>query len=447
MIRIIFSSICISLASSAYAGDGISQASEVGVDASALLKPEQEEPRWGVSMGLRYAKIPFATKDDTVTDIFPMFYYEGERFFLRGQEAGVRLWGDDQMGVNLLGRYRFFDIPKEFQNEIRGDALDAGLQAYWMLGEKAKIEVEVLSDMDGRVHAVGRLGTEISGKRWTFTPEVELQAKTSYFNSRYYGLDVYDVDAGVELRGRVKGRRHVWRNLYLEGSIEAGMLDNEARNSPPVNTDIEWEAYVGFGFYEAPDVIDHSSLEAKPYWRLSQGWGTSSSLSNIIHGDIRTENVDVDMTSLFYGHPLSDTLFGLPIEVYLTPGIVHHYSSSAQNAATEYVLAVKFYYTFPLPWRVRFGAAEGISYTDSISYYEAQSMQEKGYRASKLLNYLDISLDLNLGDVFQSNKMEDLWLGYGIHHRSGIFESSSAFGRISGGSNFNTLYLQWSSRF
>jgi outer membrane protein len=210
---------------------------------------------------------------------------------------------------------------------------------------------------------------------------------------------------------------------------------------------MEWEAYLGFGFYEAPDALDHSSLEAKPYWRLSQGWGTSSSLANIIRGDIKTENVDVDMTSLFYGHPLSDTLFGLPVEVYLTPGIVHHYSSDVQNAATEYVLAVKFYYTLPLPWRVRVGAAEGISYTDSVTYYEAESMKNKGYRSSKLLNYLDFTLDMNLGDVFRSKTIENLWLGYGIHHRSGIFESSSAFGRISGGSNFNTVYLQWSCKY
>ena len=447
MTRIILSCILASLACSAFAGESISNASEAGVDASALLRPDKENPSWGVAMGVRYAKIPFATKDDVVADIFPMFYYEGERFFMRGLEGGMRLWGDEQRGVNLLGRYRFFDIPKEFQNEIRGDALDVGLQAYWMLGEKAKFEAEVLSDMDGRVHALGRIGTEISGKRWTLNPELELRAKTARFNSRYYGLDIFDVDAGLELRGRVKGRRHVWRNLYLEGSIEAGLLDNAVRKSPAVNADMEWEAYLGFGFYEVPDALDHSSLEAKPYWRLSQGWGTSSSLANIIRGDIKTENVDVDMTSLFYGHPLSDTLFGLPIEIYLTPGIIHHYSSDAQNAATEYVLAVKFYYTLPLPWRVRLGAAEGISYTDSVTYYEAESMKNKGYRSSKLLNYLDITLDMNLGDVFRSKTMENLWLGYGIHHRSGIFESSSAFGRISGGSNFNTLYLQWSSGF
>jgi outer membrane protein len=39
--------------------------------------------------------------------------------------------------------------------------------------------------------------------------------------------------------------------------------------------------------------------------------------------------------------------------------------------------------------------------------------------------------------------MNDLWFGYSLHHRSAIFETSSAFGRIKGGSNYNSLYLQY----
>ena len=41
------------------------------------------------------------------------------------------------------------------------------------------------------------------------------------------------------------------------------------------------------------------------------------------------------------------------------------------------------------------------------------------------------------------NDMNDWYFGIGIHHRSSIFESSSAFGRIRGGSNYNSLYLQY----
>ncbi len=48
--------------------------------------------------------------------------------------------------------------------------------------------------------------------------------------------------------------------------------------------------------------------------------------------------------------------------------------------------------------------------------------------------------------LFFDNKyvfLRDLWFGYSLHHRSSIFETSSAFGRIKGGSNYNTLYLQY----
>ena len=137
-------------------------------------------------------------------------------------------------------------------------------------------------------------------------------------------------------------------------------------------------------------------------------------------------------------------LFELPISVYFTPGVVLHHESDVQNRALEWVAAVKFYYTFnwrPVVWR--FGFAEGLSYVEDVPYVERQNMYEKDYRPSELLNYLDFSLDISLGHLFKVKSIEELWLGYYIHHRSGIFSTSSAFGRISGGSNINCIYLQY----
>ncbi|MDF5089150.1 MipA/OmpV family protein, partial [Vibrio parahaemolyticus] len=37
----------------------------------------------------------------------------------------------------------------------------------------------------------------------------------------------------------------------------------------------------------------------------------------------------------------------------------------------------------------------------------------------------------------------NMWVGYSLHHRSAIFESASQFGRIKGGSNYNTIYFQF----
>jgi outer membrane protein len=59
------------------------------------------------------------------------------------------------------------------------------------------------------------------------------------------------------------------------------------------------------------------------------------------------------------------------------------------------------------------------------------------------MNYWDFSVDIELGDLFNSKSLHNWWAGYSLHHRSAIFEKSSAFGRIKGGSNYNTLYVQY----
>ena len=107
------------------------------------------------------------------------------------------------------------------------------------------------------------------------------------------------------------------------------------------------------------------------------------------------------------------------------------------------MLGIKAYYTIKWPLRWRLGVAEGLSYVSDITYIEAAEMEEKGYRSSELMNYLDFSIDVNLGDLIGVKGLEDAWLGYSIHHRSSIFESASQFGRIKGGSNYNTIYLQF----
>ncbi|MCF6206920.1 MAG: hypothetical protein L3J47_08550 [Sulfurovum sp.] len=112
-----------------------------------------------------------------------------------------------------------------------------------------------------------------------------------------------------------------------------------------------------------------------------------------------------------------------------------------QDNGNEIVAAMKAYYTIPLPWRVRLGVATGISYITDTTYIEDIDM-DPGEISSKLLQYLDFSVDLNLGDLF-GEPVEDLWLGYGIHHRSAVFEQSSQYGHFKGGSNYNTVYLQY----
>lgn len=411
-------------------------------------------PDWGLAFAVRYSNIPYAGGKDAVTDLVPLFFYEGERLYLRGLEGGWRLWFPDDprpapgWGLDAVARYRFYDIPRERQNSDRRDALDAGLRLVRPLADDWRAEADFLSDTDARTHAVARITGDHGRGPWLLSPALELRIKSSAFNSRYYGFDERDVDAGADIRARLRFRRHLAGNLHLVGSVEAGLLDSPARRSAFVEDDWEWEGMLGLGVFAPPpklETVEPAGPLARPYVRFAQGWGSDARLGEILAGQNRSDGVPVRMSSLFYGHPLSDTLFGLPIEVYLTPGLAHHYASSVQGAATEYVLAVKFHHTanLPLLGRVRFGAAEGLSYMDSMTFYEERDLERKGYEPSRLLNYLDFSVEFNLGDVFRARRLERLWLGAAIHHRSGIFETASLFGRIKGGANFNTVTLNW----
>jgi len=100
------------------------------------------------------------------------------------------------------------------------------------------------------------------------------------------------------------------------------------------------------------------------------------------------------------------------------------------------------------PWseyvRTRIGFGIGLSYATRVPYVEAVSQAKRGRETSKLLNYLDPSIDINLGDVFRAKSLRETWFGIGVSHRSGVFGSSELLGNTDGGSNYLYTYIETS---
>jgi len=395
-------------------------------------------------MGLRYAAIPFKTEQDSTYDIVPLIFYDHGRVFIDGLTGGFRFYDSDKWQFSAIGRYRFSDIPAEYQNQIREDGLDVGGQLKYRITDDWDVDFEVLTEERGYVHANVITKYRYASDLWEVEPFFRLRWKSDDFNNNFYGLGVYTPNNAFDYQIGSDFRYHIISNLYIIGQATLTILDDNTRNLEIIDKGTQGAVFAGIGFFnEKKNKSDKIYLDSKPYVRLAHGWATPSSVGDIFTGNTRTDEFDNQLTSLFLGVPLSDTLFTLPINVYLTPGAVYHHSSEVQNSIWEYVLAVKFYYTvkWPTPWRI--GFAEGISYMNEVSYIERQYLERQGYRPSELLNYLDFSFDVSLGHLFNSKPIEDLWLGWSVHHRSGIFSTSSAFGRISGGSNYNTVYLQY----
>lgn len=407
------------------------------------------EQDWGIAAVYRMASIPFNTQseDQTVSTFVPLMYFNNDHFFVNGLEGGAYLYtsDDERYQLNGLMRLRFVDIPASAQNALQGDTFDFGAQLRYQIDQQWHLDSELMSDSDSRIHANLTASGYYEFGDWELEPHLTVRYKGADFNSEYYAFSRQaneQIGAGVDVKLGVSARYHVYSNLYLLGATSVTRLDNNAYNASAINDRYQGEVYLGFGFFNDKSKAPKSELTNKRYFRVAHGWATPSNIGEIMKFNTEKDPYNNQLTSLFYGHPLTDEIFGVPLDIYFTPGIVHHWSSDVQSSATEYVAAIKAYYTVDWPTKWRFGFAEGVSYIDSFTYIEHEEMKSKGYTPSNYLNYLDFSFDVNVGDLFNSRDFDKVWVGYSLHHRSAIFEKASQYGRIKGGSNYNSIYVQ-----
>ena len=450
-----------------------------------------EEGNWGIAIGYRIADIPYPAKDGHVDDFIPLLFYDSDLFFVRGLTVGAKLYREGPWQFSLLGRYRYLDIPEEYQNRVQGNEFDVGGEVRYFFKNNFETSLEIMSDDDSRYYSsLGARYLWESGS-WELFPYASLRYKSADFNDRYYGLDGYTnpddptqelgnkIGSGFDLTMGSEFRYHVTSNLYLLGRAQVTALDEDTNDSPTIKDQTYGEVYLGIAFFNDKTKKKSSPLDAKPYFRLAHGWATPSNIGEIFEGKSESDSQNNQLTSIFYGHPVADSLFGIEeIDIYMTVGYVYHQNAGSSketldvgqgintvkdsslkgnscdgvSACTisydsqptnEYVLGIKVYYNLYRPVHWRLGFAEGISYIEDVSNIEQKEMDRKGYRSSKLMNYLDVTLDFSLGDAFSYQEMKNLYFGVGVHHRSSIFESNSTFGRIKGGSNYNSVYLQY----
>ena len=412
------------------------------------VEAHKEADNWGAGIVLRSASIPYqdpaigAPKtDDYVDSAIPLLFYENEYFFLNGIEGGVKFYESESWRVSLLSRLRFVNIPESYQNANQLDTFDWGMQLRYKLNRRNFFDTEVMSDLEGNYYTDFSYRGKYKFNSLNVEPYATARVKSAKFNSYYYGL-LEEIDSGVDLRAGVHASYHIDSNFYLLAGVRVVGLDSAAKSSTLVDKNYEYSGFAGIGFMRDHSTKKSKELAITPYIRISHGYATHSDIDQILGGSIPKEPYGNTLTSIFYGYPLTDELFSIPFHIYITPGFVWHHKSEVQDNLREYVLAIKAYYVIPLPIRLRIGMAEGISYVSEVTYIEKTDVNGDGFEESRVLNYLDFSFDVNVGDFIFVESFEKAWFGVNVHHRSGIFEYSSQYGRISGGSNYPSIHLQ-----
>jgi len=171
--------------------------------------------------------------------------------------------------------------------------------------------------------------------------------------------------------------------------------------------------------------------------RLAYGKASNSDLGQIITFNSNNMEQNFQVLSINGAFLLGDTFFELPFKQYSNISFSYFKDNSIKDSY-ELAMFLKLFYE-PKIFKnyVRVGFGEGFSYTNAIVKVELLEAQDENGKNSKFLNYLDLSIDFNLGKIFNQN---NLYMGFLIKHRSGIFGLINNVKH--GGSNYNCLYLE-----
>ena len=374
--------------------------------------------------------------------LIPLIQFENRWVYLRETEMGFKAVDNDRWRLSAMGRLHFFDIPAEYQNQVQGDRADWGVQLRYKPWSGGMLDLELLTDRDGHSSQHLRLGQRLATGRLRADVFGDVSYKTRHYNTTFWGLQQDRVEGGLDWTAGANAYFHVISSLYLQGAVVATYLSGPVRDAPLVEDDVHLRAFLGIGFSNDRLQQEDRPITNRAYWRVAQTWGTPSRLGEHPFNTV-PDTMGSKLTTVFYGLPLTDRLFGLPIDIYLHTGAGLHWRSAYQEPALEVVAGIKMMYTIPLPWRLRVGFAEGVSFVNRVPAMETANLARKDFLPSEYLNYLDPSIEIALGDVIPWDPLEDLWLGYYVHHRSAIFKTAQQFGRIKGGSNYPGVTLTW----
>jgi outer membrane protein len=408
----------------------------------------------GIGLAFRSGTSPYAGVDQVLESV-PLYVFEGERFYIHSSRAGVKFPTSQNAHVEAFIARRFEGFPYEDTPaslagmEQRNPGLDGGI-AYRYDGPMgfavAQFTNDISLESNGSELTLG-YGYRWRKGPWAISPYFTLAFRDTDLNDYYYGVRAdeataqrpeYTAGDGLNFGAGLYGQYNVTRNWKLLAGIGAEHLSSEIRDSPIVDKTWLMSGYLG-AIYDFDDEPSTWS-EPKPIRiRLFHGASTDCILNQLITfrcTSISTVEESL-ITGIHLGKPLVERVNGWPLDFVGYAGALYRNDGDFQKDSWQIDAYVKaLWYGFP--WsdrlRTRIGFGGGLSYASRVPYVEERD--QTGENTSKLLSYLDPSIEINMGDLFRSKKLEKTWLGVGVSHRSGAFGSSEMFGNVDGGSNY-----------
>lgn len=404
--------------------------------------------------------------DGQQRDIAPAYLYEGERFFLRSDRFGLKFESGAQQAIDVYLRRRVEGLPLDrlpLQLQgltTRNGGVDLGLTWRRHLGERqihASVTQNVGHDARGLELGVGAF-TDWQLGRWTLRPAASVTWRSRRSNGFYYGVSAdeatpdrpaYQPGAGIDLSAGLYGSYRLTEGWRLIGGVGATRYSRTVRASPIVEPGTHGGAVFGAVYSLAQEKI-HWQAEQSPTWvRVLYGRAAEDRCNIAMIVMLRCTAINnatpTEVVGLTVGKTLVEGFRGWPLDLVGYAGFIHHHDRPFQRDGGEVNLFMKAYFR-GLPWTdrvlTRIGLGWGITIADPVPYAEVLEQASRGRRTSRVLNYIDPSIDLSLGDAIGRPQWKQTFVGLGVTHRSGMFANSRLLGRVIGGSNYIVLYVE-----
>ena len=417
----------------------------------------------GLGAVFRLQRSPYAGAG-VRNDFLPLYLYEGKYVYLHAYRAGLHLDSSPRHRFDVFVSHRFEGFPYDrIPVSLAGMAerqpgLDLGA-SYEYRGEWGAVYAEVLRNAtDASRGSEYRFGFryDMRAGRLTLRPYVQLALRDAKLNNYYYGVrpaeatplrPAYEPGAGTNSTIGVYGAYALSERWRLLAGIEVTRWSQGVRASPIVTRRFDNALMAGVMYDFSPEHVPWP--DAKPLrLRAYAGRATECDVAKVVRL-VCTSTQTRDETRVFaveLGRPFVERLNGWPFDVVGYVGLLRHRERGVQPDFWQLNAYMKaLWYGFPWSERVmtRVGLGAGLSYAHGVPLLELRDQERNGRNTSRLLNYLDPTIDLSIGDLLGVAALKKTFAGLGVSHRSGIFGASHLLGNVSGGSNYIYTYIEW----
>ncbi|MGH6637242.1 MAG: MipA/OmpV family protein [Polaromonas sp.] len=419
----------------------------------------------GLGFVTRVERSPYR-EAGTRYDVLPLYLYEGERLFLHANRGGVKLLNGAEQRLDLFVEQRLEGFPVDrLPASLAGMAprdsgIDLGLS--WRYRQPwGTLQAELLHDIGntykGNEFRLGYTYDWRSGP-WMLRPSLTVAVRDAKLNNYYYGVQASEAapgrpahapGAGTNTSVGLYGSYDLSQRWRLLAGVSAAVLDRKISDSPIVQKRVLPAVYVGAAYDFGGHKREWAEDSSPTYFKLLYGKATEDGchLAKIITAQcLSTASTNsTSITGVQVGKPFIRNVNGWPLDFVGYVGLTHHNDRGLQANGVQLDLFMKAVYS-GFPWsdrvKTRLGLGVGVSMAQRVPYIEAASQAANGQPASRMLNYLDPTLDVSLGDLLGSQALKETYIGFGVSHRSGIFGASRVLGNVNGGSNYIYTYVE-----